>query len=68
MLKSKNRHLLTFNIRNEVFGYLINKTKKYQSINILKHEMEAAEKENLLTIEHIYDIFSYIFLKIIIDN
>ena len=63
MLKSKNRHLLTFNIRNEVFEYLINKTKKYQSINILKQGMEAAEKENLLTREHIYDIFSYIFSK-----
>lgn len=68
MLKSKNRHLLTFNIRNEVFGYLINKTKKYQSINILKHGMEAAEKENLLTREHICDIFSYIFSKTIINN
>ena len=30
--------------------------------------MEAAEKENLLTREHIYDIFSYIFSKTIINN
>ena len=36
--------------------------------NILKQGMEAAEKENLLTREHIYDIFSYIFSKTIINN
>ncbi len=30
--------------------------------------MEAAEKENLLTREHIYDIFGYIFSKTIINN
>ena len=61
-------HKIYFNIRNEVFEYLISKTKKHQSINILKQGMEAAEKDNLLTRENIYDIFSYIFSKTIINN
>lgn len=67
-LYAEEQKQTSFNIRNEVFEYLINKTKKYQSINILKQGMEAAEKENLLTREHIYDIFGYIFSKTIINN
>ena len=55
-------------IRKELLDYLVEKTKDYRSIPLIKQGLELAEKEGLLPMENMYEFLSRILPKSIINN